>query len=230
MDSNHNHTDHPHPHPSFQLHAPITGLASSLKHHVSLLHRQDQRPLLFSLGLPSHPLLPPLSPLPHLPTQRPQPRPKPPRHHHPPLSPSKGFPDLRPEVRLRLPGNVVLALSRSGSGASAGTGMQASPKWDVGKICRVLEGKTAVCVVDIDADRPKLSTRIAAPAPVLTRERECSLSASLEESMRALTLGREKAVGRWASHAPSALPLRSSRFHSQFRWIIHPLLFVIAVP
>jgi hypothetical protein len=73
-----------------------------------------------------------------------------------------------------------------------------APAWDADKIRRVLEGKAVLSVVDIEPEVEMGAGAVVPTAPTLCKSpmthegsKGCSLTAALEEGMRALSLSKE---------------------------------------
>jgi len=73
-----------------------------------------------------------------------------------------------------------------------------APAWDADKIRRVLEGKAVLSIVDIEPEVEVGAAAVAPTTPTLSNSsmghegpKGCSLTAALEEGMRALSLSKE---------------------------------------
>jgi hypothetical protein len=70
-----------------------------------------------------------------------------------------------------------------------------APTWDADKIRRILEGKAVVKIVDVEPEEKVGATPVGASISTLLGARECTkdsgLTTVMEDSMRALSLGKK---------------------------------------
>ncbi|KAI0250936.1 hypothetical protein BJV78DRAFT_1282845 [Lactifluus subvellereus] len=169
--------------------ASVTGLAAGLRPHHFVPPRAPSSSILSGKHTPTYP--------------------------SPPSSPKLGPASFASPKELLTPQQALLAtmasqtlLQRLGSAfwkaftadaASTETTLDAPvPTWDADKIRRVLEGKAVVRVVDVEPEEKVRAASVSVSTQTLpdeakTREssKECCVTSVLEDSMRALSLGRD---------------------------------------
>ncbi|KAI0062629.1 hypothetical protein BV25DRAFT_1825136 [Artomyces pyxidatus] len=189
-------------HAAAQPHAPITGLASNLRPHYFAAAPKAASPSLSALLSGKHSSSSSAAAA----------------YPSPPASPKMGSTSLpysssnnnanapTPQQAMlaamasqtlfqRLGGAFWQAFSGSNTSSSSQSASGRPPMWDAEKIKRVLEGKAVVKVVDIEPVQEKVRP---APVPRACSSRLadcarecCPMTNALEESMRALTLGKK---------------------------------------
>ncbi|KAA1476126.1 hypothetical protein DENSPDRAFT_853460 [Dentipellis sp. KUC8613] len=186
-------------------HKPITGLASNLRPHYftsaapskAVLQPSSSNSPLSALLAGKHYPTPPTSPK-LTPTATPK------RDSHATNAEHAMIAAMASQTLFQRLGSAFWdAFSGSSpvSSAAAASGSSSSrPQWDADKVRRVLEGKAVVRVVDIEEPRapaaasPSIRKMQSTPQMQTARDKHCDcFTKTLEESMRALSLGKKQA-------------------------------------